>query len=231
MGKYDEQHSYGSSGWEGELSRHVLDRIAEQGIISKNIQTTLGCGELKEYPENGAPIPSSLMSFDEYHQHSKFLAHRGIITAPILDAYATIFGKNEVSPKNLIADIKKTIDKNHRVVIAVLLPAVDLGIAGAVGTHRVENDTWVLSTIIEREFLFKYFFPGHAMVLTGYDDKAVAIDDLGRTHKGLFTLRNSWGSAVGDKGDFYMSYDYFKVLGLEAYQVGYEEAYDDGREL
>jgi len=60
---------------------------------------------------------------------------------------------------------------------------------------------------------------GLLRVITGYDDLAVAIDDQGRIHKGLLTLRNSWGKNVGDHGDFYMSYDYFKLLVLEVQQI------------
>ncbi|MGF2339111.1 C1 family peptidase, partial [Acinetobacter baumannii] len=63
------------------------------------------------------------------------------------------------------------------------------------------------------------FFGGHEMIITGYDDNAIAVDDNGREHKGLFTLRNSWGEQFGDKGNFYMSYDYFKVLTIEAQRI------------
>ena len=38
---------------------------------------------------------------------------------------------------------------------------------------------------------------GHAVELVGYDDKTK-----------LFTVRNSWGTAVADKGYFYMPYDF-----------------------
>ena len=60
---------------------------------------------------------------------------------------------------------------------------------------------------------------GHEMIITGYDDRAVAIDDHGRAHKGLLTLRNSWGALAGDKGDFYMSYDYFKAFVMEVQRI------------
>jgi C1A family cysteine protease len=57
------------------------------------------------------------------------------------------------------------------------------------------------------------------MIITGYDNNATAIDTQGRVHKGLLTLRNSWGNKVGDQGDFYMSYDYFKALALEVQRI------------
>ena len=44
---------------------------------------------------------------------------------------------------------------------------------------------------------------GHAVLAVGYDDA-----------KQLFTFRNSWGSAVGDKGYFYMPYAYLTNASL-----------------
>ena len=128
-------------------------------------------------------------------------------------------------------DIKRAITNKQRVTMGVLLPALDLGVMGAVGTHHADNDTWVLSTMVERELflnaLQSAFFPGHEMIITGYNDNAVAIDDLGKTHKGLFTLRNSWGDQYGDKGDFYMSYDYFIAFAFDAQQIIKEEEESD----
>ena len=59
----------------------------------------------------------------------------------------------------------------------------------------------------------------HEMVITGYDDKAIATDKQGRTYQGLLTMRNSWGSDAGDNGNFYMSYDYFKALMIEVQRI------------
>ena len=93
---------------------------------------------------------------------------------------------------------------------------MDLGVAGAVGTYYAENDTWVLSTVIERSLYLgdQLFFAGHALVITGYDDTATAVDDSVATI--LVCSHATPGANNGDKGDFYMSYDYFHVLGFEA---------------
>ena len=40
---------------------------------------------------------------------------------------------------------------------------------------------------------------GHAVLCVGYDD-----------HKQVFTIRNSWGSSWGDKGYFYMPYEFMQ---------------------
>lgn len=49
---------------------------------------------------------------------------------------------------------------------------------------------------------------GHALVLTGYDDE-----------KQLLKVRNSWGSKIGDSGEYYISYDYYKLMAMEAIEV------------
>jgi C1A family cysteine protease len=41
---------------------------------------------------------------------------------------------------------------------------------------------------------------GHAVVCVGYDDA-----------KQAFIVRNSWGTGWGDKGYFYMPYEFFKT--------------------
>ena len=51
------------------------------------------------------------------------------------------------------------------------------------------------------------------------NDDAEAIDQQGKIHKGLFTLRNSWGSHAGDEGNYYVSYDYFKSWAFDLTKV------------
>ena len=118
-----------------------------------------------------------------------------------------------------LTDVKASLVEGDRVMFGVLLLDFDLGTMGAVGTKNSTYDSWILTTEIARDVLLRPSFGGHAMLITGYDDNAVAIDDKGREYKGLLTLRNSWGENIGDHGDFYMSYDYFKLLVLEAQQI------------
>ena len=49
---------------------------------------------------------------------------------------------------------------------------------------------------------------GHAIIVTGYDES-----------NKLFKIRNSWGKDVGDQGEFYMTYDYFETMTMDAYEV------------
>jgi C1A family cysteine protease len=49
------------------------------------------------------------------------------------------------------------------------------------------------------------FYGGHAVCCVGYDDSIEG---------GRFIVRNSWGDKWGDKGYFYMPYDYLTTKGL-----------------
>ncbi|HHT0592672.1 TPA: hypothetical protein ACTXXA_001638 [Legionella anisa] len=91
-------------------------------------------------------------------------------------------------------------------------PRTDLGTVGAVGKYKTwrYKDIWVLTLEIIADV--DYVEAAIEMVITGYDDNAVAVDNHGVKHKGLLFLRNSWGTSVGDDSEFYMSYDYFKLL-------------------
>lgn len=53
---------------------------------------------------------------------------------------------------------------------------------------------------------------GHALLMIGYDD---ARPNRGTANKGAFKVRNSWGTAWGDKGYGYLPYDYL-LNGLAA---------------
>ncbi|MGL6028836.1 MAG: C1 family peptidase [Legionella sp.] len=216
LGSYLEHNGYAPSGWNGSLGRTVLSTIESFGVISKEKQRQSGCGGLTEYPSSEQQIVNTEMPLEQFHELSENLGYRATWT-PILDIYKAT---NRVDTTPTLEDVKQSLNENDRVTFAVLLVDLDLGTAGAVGKHSTNNDTWVMTPEIVRDIYLRPFSAGgHEMVITGYDDDAVAIDDSGREHKGLLTLRNSWGKDVGDKGDFYMSYDYFKILVLEAQRI------------
>ena len=76
-------------------------------------------------------------------------------------------------------------------------------------------DTWLITKDLDTPTKIG----GHQMVIYGYDDNAVAKDNHGDSHVGLLKLRNSWSSLLGNHGEFYMSYDYFKKYAHEAQVV------------
>jgi hypothetical protein len=217
LGMYLEKNGYAPSGWDGSFGRVVLSQMEHFGIVNKEKQKTVGCGGLTEYPQSEQPNPETAMPLEKFHELSEDLNEKTVVFSPILDVYQALLSRTDTN--KTINDIKTALKENDRVTFAVLLLDFDLGTMGAIGTHNSKFDTWVLTPEIARDIYLNPMFGGHEMVITGYDDNAVAIDDQGREHKGLFTLRNSWGEQYGDKGDFYMSYDYFKVLVVEAQRI------------
>ncbi len=217
LGMYLEKNGYSPSGWDGSLGRVVLSQMEHFGIVSKEKQQAVGCGGLTEYPQDEQPGPETAMPLEKFHDLSEDLGENAILFSPILDVYQAVLSRTDTN--KTINEIKTALNENDRVTFAVLLLDFDLGTMGAIGTRNSKFDTWVLTPEIARDIYLNPIFGGHEMVITGYDDNAVAIDDQGREHKGLLTLRNSWGERYGDKGDFYMSYDYFKVLVIEAQRI------------
>jgi C1A family cysteine protease len=107
--------------------------------------------------------------------------------------------------------------RQSRITIGVILP-VGHCFVGACAKLNKPNDTWALTDDINYD-IFMPKMGGHEMVITGYNDTATVTDNDGKTHQGVFTLRNSWGTDVGDEGNFYMTYDFFKKFVFEVQQV------------
>lgn len=215
LGRYFENHNGQLSGWDGLWGDVALDRVGRFGVINLKNQRQYGCAGVKEYPYQSTPY--SEMPVEDYLQRSEKLSGKV--------AWGTMFNEKEVTSNTTdtykkVNDVKTALNEGMRVSFGVLLPRTDLGTVGAVGWHHYFSDTWVLSYDIAQELEYARYFPGHEMVITGYDDDAVAMDNNGHRHFGLLTLRNSWGAYVADWGDFYMSYDFFNALATEAYKIG-----------
>ncbi len=62
---------------------------------------------------------------------------------------------------------------------------------------------------------------GHAVIIVGYDDQAPSYNYRDKnTTTGAFLCQNSWSSAWGNKGFFYMPYKYFETqLALDVWTV------------
>lgn len=221
LGNYLAKNAYQPSGWDGSFGHVVLNQLENFGTVSKEQERAVGCGGLYEYPAITFDTPSEQMSLEDYHQ---LTANTPLVQSyPILHV-AQAFLLSTDTQKTL-NDVKRAINAGDRVVFGSLLVDTDLGVVGAIGKYHQMNDTWVLSETIKKDLEASTSdFAGHEMVITGYDDAAVAWDNDGKLHKGLLTLRNSWGPSVGDEGNFYMSYDYFKTLVIEAHRVLSEQA-------
>jgi C1A family cysteine protease len=226
LGKYLSQQSYQYSGWGGSWGKTVINQFEINGYVPHKNESVCG----GTYSISDPNEPEGMMTLEQYHANSLPISaiypsntndDNGMSYPPIyvkslldIDEYATDTYTNTESTLN---NIKTALNNKQRVVFGVFLTDLDNGLAGAVGTFHESNDAWVLSDKIMRDLMKRPgFFAGHEMIIIGYDDNAIAIDDLGKAHKGLLKIRNSWGSNAGDKGDFYMSYDYFKMAVIEA---------------
>jgi C1A family cysteine protease len=201
LGTYLEQHGYGYSGWNGSYAIAVINQMEQFGIVNKQQQRTIGCGGMTEYPRNNKP--NSFMEPERYRQMSELIFGNRV-------NWFDEFSRDD--PEKTLNEVKQTLNSGDRLVFAVLLPRTDLGTSGAIGKHNTWffQDSWLLTPeVLAGVATVK---AAHEMIITGYDDNAVATDNYGVKHKGLLTLRNSWGTSLGDDGEFYMSYDYFKLL-------------------
>jgi hypothetical protein len=216
LGRHLENNGYLVSGWDGSLGPWVLHQMEAFGVVSKKNQRANGCAGFTEYPTRDINEPETEMLLTDYHKISETISNGRVAWSPILDAYQVFIDK--VNPEQTLQQVKTTLNEGDRLTFGVLLFNAHQGIAGAVGKYHVTNDTWILTPDIIQAINNQGEMGGHEMIITGYNDDAVAFDNQGNAHKGLLTLRSSWG-AIGDNGDFYMSYDYFKTLTVEIQRI------------
>lgn len=213
LGRHIENNGHVASGWNGALNRNILSELDLFGFVSKDVESTNGCAGLTAYPISGDDSPNA-MEPSEFHKYSQKLLTNNIAWSSILDVFQA--GLDNLDPNRILTEVKKSLLAGDRVAIGVIILDYTKGVVGAQGTHNANNDSWVLTQEAIDNIKNQDDYVGHALLITGYDDDAQALDVSGRSHKGLLTLRNSWGNDIGDKGDFYMSYDYFKTLVIEA---------------
>lgn len=215
LGQYLSQRSYQNSGWNGAFTNDVLYQIHTQGIISKDKQTAMGCAGLNQYPTKESVDPLNEMTLDEFHQLSENVSDlKNYDVSNLLDFYQFI--KDEKTPEDIIKSLKTSLSHGDRVLIGTIVTTADE--VGAYGQYHQRSDTWVITPEVISAIKSKDY-GAHAMIIIGYDDKAIAKDNHGKTHQGLFILRNSWGSHAGDQGNYYMSYQYLSNLTFELIQV------------
>lgn len=114
---------------------------------------------------------------------------------------------NSIQAKDVDA-VRQALSEGKRVYIEVLLHKNYVP-GFPINGHK--EGLWALPTDAnERENFINDIYNntntvGHALVVTAYSDK-----------KGYFKVRNSWGPQYGDKGEFYMSYDFYRLMDYDA---------------
>jgi hypothetical protein len=216
LGQYFQVYGYSSSGWDGGLGMNILSQFERFGFLNKEKQFSLGCGGLFDYPllqqEHGEAMPPEL-----FYEHSESLSKHHIGWSNLVDIYQSLY--DDIQADQVLLMVKKALSSGDRLVLGILLADYEKGLAGAVGTYKAYNDTWLITPEILEDIRLNPQFAGHELLLIGYDDLAVAKDEHGRSYRGLLKVRNSWGDKIGDHGDFYISYDYFKALVIELQRI------------
>lgn len=218
LGSYLVPWSYLPSGWEGASGSTVISQLLRFGIISKENQFQKTCAGIREYPlydgsNQGVPI-----SLGEYRQKSEDINDKVSVTDHVRwgDTFTEFFYKHGGSNEAL-SRVKAALRNGHRVAFGMFLFVSEDCMAGACGQYRKTNDTWVRTSV--SRYVTDDNTAGHEMLIYGYDDNAYVTGEHGKRHYGLLKMRNSWGDQVGDNGDYYMTYDYFKVNLNEVHEI------------
>ena len=205
------------------LSRYGVWTIEQQASIQLNGKPA--CGGLAKYPfTDGASnftqaprlIKMAALSAEQDNQRKqdggmgaamsihayKRYAHRAISD----DDWHLLSSGMDSKPSDILQAIKQSLNDGDRIVVGVFIDPYlsDKGTKlGAMGQYHAANDSWVLTKSISRDVDASRDLSGHAILITGYDDKACVNKQCG-----LLTVRNSVGRDMGDHGDYYLSYDY-----------------------
>jgi len=218
LGNYLEYDGYFSSGWHGSWCADVLAQMIGHGIINKQTQIEKSCAGVTVYPIRDRDNTGKRTPLNDFHPLSERM-DTNFYWEPILSIATRVNDDIDhgYDPDKVLIEVKKALALHKvRLTFSVILP-IDYCSAGACGRYHRLNDTWVLTHRIQNDPDPK--LGGHAMVITGYDDEAIAIDDEDVSHTGLLTLRSSWGANVGDNGNYYMTYDFFKKYAIEIQKI------------
>lgn len=203
------------SGWDGSTNEVVLSQIKQYGIITMDYQQQNGCALVHKYPLMNPFSKGLPMKADKFTAVSQKIMNN-LSWKSWLDTSEAF--KQQVKMDEVLSNVKLAVSNGHRVVIATLIDE-KAGQNGADGSFHARYDSWVLTPQIAKDARSGSINAGHALVVTAYDDNAVITDSSNVQHKGVITLRNSWGAAVGDHGNYYMSYDYFLTLVMEVKEL------------
>lgn len=185
----------GNDYWNGAYySSEIIDPLKQYGIVKKG-----GC--TSQYPDSYAYVfPETYTSLKD----------------PVVSLSAVQYKFYQAIT---VENVKAALNKGHRVTIGFMLTASDYDPISVQGYDiKVEGvqkrgGLWACKqSSIGNFWSFSSYCgnsqAGHEVVIVGYDDK-----------QQLFKIRNSWNSNVGDSGEFYMTYIFFKSMVIDGTEI------------
>lgn len=212
----------GDGGWQGAFGYLILGQVNQYGYLDKQYQHQIGCGGLKNYPTYSSDNGSSMSTADFTAHSVKTFTDKDWM--PLLSYNGNFSPITPAQAETTLNNVKTAINAGYRVVFGTLIDG-NVGEVGAAGTYKnIANDTWVMTTQMQQDLQNGNVNEGHEIIIEGYDDNACATytdaDATSKKQCGLLHIRNSWSANAGDQGDYYMSYDHFKGMVIEAYAIG-----------
>lgn len=227
------QNSYWHSLWEGSSIRTLLSYISQYGIMTTDDQRNGYCNNVKTYPtEYSEKYLKYKLKPSAYYSHSvninKIYRFEPQILFNLTHIYAAdneinrilTIGNNSdgwVSPEESFSAVHKSIAEGNRVILEFLFKGNNM----RVGIKNTNKDTWFVNAELRSAFDSQHYLTDsddwyyHEVVVYGYDDNATVHSATGESQRGVFYVRNSWG----EEGLEYMTYDYLKLMALEATSI------------
>lgn len=119
------------------------------------------------------------------------------------------FNYSQLNYANDVNTVKSLLQNKKRVLIAFYISKYN-NVGSPIDDY--ENGLWELpANTTNASQVCGYSMQdcgGHGVVITGYDDQ-----------RQIFKVRNSWGAEFGAEGDYYMTYDYFRVMTQRGYVI------------
>ncbi len=235
------EHSYWDSAWNGSMGHRVIGEIRQYGIMTKADQKKGLCNNIKDYPSVfNDSLTQHKMTLADYHKKSlNILSNSGAgitIEPQVLfklanvsdygefDRFITItnFSDGWVTPEESQLAVRRALAQGDRVVIAFLINTKNM----LAGRNKIDYDTWFVTRNLKEAFNNQTLISEemnnwgyHEIVLYGYDDNVVITNSKGETQKGVFLVRNSWGTNIMSRGVEFMTYDYFKLMALDGFSI------------
>lgn len=177
----------GTNSWEGTTPDKVFNSLQMYGVVDHK-----SCNA--EYPDKKANL--SIMDY---------------ISMTSKDVY--LYSLYSMNQKPNLSEVKNELNAGRRVIAGFNLTESDdddpTGVNGfdfKIEKQEKTGGLWACQQPGSPNYCAQREAGAHAVIFIGYDDK-----------QKLFKVRNSWGTTVGDEGDYYMTYQFFEQMAFVLY--------------